>query len=199
MPAPKGNQFAKGAYGRGQGRKSTYKKEHAKIAYNMCLLGATDEQLAQVFEVSSRTINKWKTQFDDFRSAIRRGRTLEDGEIVAALAKTAKGYTHPEEKIFQYKGEVIRAKTRKRYAPDTQAAIFLLGVRQSMAKLKAQDPPKDDSQGSGDLPSSIDLSKLGPDTLKMIYADLIRAQHKETGQAQEAVGPESDNHYTEES
>ena len=45
------------------------------------------------------------------------------------MYQRACGYTHPEEQLFQFRGEVIRAKTTKHYPPDTEAAKFWLRNR----------------------------------------------------------------------
>ena len=46
MPAPMGNKNAKG--NKGGGRPTKFKKEFSKIAYQMCLLGAKDEEIAKL-------------------------------------------------------------------------------------------------------------------------------------------------------
>ena len=58
MGAKKGNQYAVG--NKGGGRPPVYKTEYNKIAYNFALLGATEQQLADVFEVSLTTIRNWR-------------------------------------------------------------------------------------------------------------------------------------------
>lgn len=203
MPAPKGNQYAKGAYGRGQGRKSTYRPEYAKRAYRMCLLNATDSDLAAYFEVSPSVIVNWKRRFDDFREALSRGREEADADVVRALHRRAKGYKHKSKKLFYNRVEdkVVEAPYIEQYPPDTSAIELWLNNRQGWSRLKRQDLPEETS--AGDIPSSIDLSKLSPDTLKMIYADLIRAQQQaQEVQAQETAetaGQESDNPQAEKS
>lgn len=46
------------------------------------------------------------------------------------LFQRAVGYSHPEEKVFQYNGEIITHMITKHYPPDTQAAQFWLRNRQ---------------------------------------------------------------------
>ena len=43
-----------------RGRPTKYKAEYAEQARKLCLLGATDMEMADFFEVSEFTINKWK-------------------------------------------------------------------------------------------------------------------------------------------
>lgn len=40
-----------------RGRKSAYQKEYANQALKLCLLGATDKELADFFSVSEQTLN----------------------------------------------------------------------------------------------------------------------------------------------
>ena len=40
--------------------KQKYDERFVKIAKVLCMRGGTDEDLADAFEVSSRTINRWK-------------------------------------------------------------------------------------------------------------------------------------------
>lgn len=128
MPAPKGNKYAKG--NKGGGRKTTYKKEYAELAYNYCLLGATDEQLANFFGVGETTINKWKKAHKEFGESLKKGKAEADARVAQSLYHRALGYSHPEEKIFQSEGEIIRAETVKHYPPDPTSMIFWLKNRQ---------------------------------------------------------------------
>ena len=41
--------------------KQKYDERFVKIAKVLCMRGGTDEELADAFEVSPRTINRWKT------------------------------------------------------------------------------------------------------------------------------------------
>ena len=42
------------------GRPTKYKHEYAEQTYKLCLLGATDEEIANFFDVNVATINRWK-------------------------------------------------------------------------------------------------------------------------------------------
>ena len=58
MPAPKGNKYAEGC--EDSGRPTKYKDEYCEQAYKLCLLGATDKEMADFFQVSLSTLNLWK-------------------------------------------------------------------------------------------------------------------------------------------
>ena len=113
------------------GRPSKYNKDYAKLAYNYCLLGATDEDLAGYFEVTVSTLNLWKKRHKEFSESLKKGKEIADATIAESLFHRAKGYTHEEEKIFCDKGDIVRAETMKHYPPDTTAGIFWLKNRQS--------------------------------------------------------------------
>ena len=48
------------------GRPSKYKSEYAEQARKLCLLGATDTDMADFFDVDEATINRWKLDFPEF-------------------------------------------------------------------------------------------------------------------------------------
>ena len=112
------------------GRPSSYNDKTSEQAYKLCLLGSTDAQLADFFEVSETTINNWKHEHPEFLESIKRGKSIADAEVANSLFQRAKGYSHPEEKIFNNNGEEMRVKTIKHYPPDAVSAIFWLKNRQ---------------------------------------------------------------------
>lgn len=113
-----------------RGRPTSYQEEYAEQAYKLCLLGATDKEMADFFGVEEKTLNNWKKAVPEFLQSITRGKEIADANVAERLYERAIGYTHPEEKIFQNAGEVIRAETKKHYPPDTQAASLWLRNRQ---------------------------------------------------------------------
>ncbi|KJS85074.1 MAG: terminase [Peptococcaceae bacterium BICA1-8] len=128
MPAKKGNKYAAG--NKGGGRNPSYKKEYNDLAYKFCLLGATDKDLADFFEVSEQTINNWKKEHKEFYLSLKKGKIEADSVIAQKLFHRAKGYEHPDVHISNYQGEITTTAITKHYAPDTTAAIFWLKNRQ---------------------------------------------------------------------
>lgn len=112
------------------GRPTDYKKEYIDQAFQLCLLGAIDTELAKFFEVSEKTLNTWKKKHPEFLQSIKDGKEKADSDVAKSLYNRAMGYTHPEEKIFQHDGEIIRAMTTKHYPPDATSMIFWLKNRQ---------------------------------------------------------------------
>ena len=113
-----------------EGRPTKYKDEYAKQAYKLCLLGSTDEDMADFFEVSKSTINNWKHDHPEFLDSIKRGKISADATVASRLYKRAIGYEHDEDKIFNHQGEALIVPTVKHVQPDTTAAIFWLKNRQ---------------------------------------------------------------------
>ena len=71
------------------GRPSSYKPEYAERAHDLCLLGATDDDLARSFGVSDRTINTWKADFPEFLLSLNAGREVADAKVAKSLYRLA--------------------------------------------------------------------------------------------------------------
>ncbi len=126
------------------GRPTRYKKEYAELAYNYCLLGATDKQLADFFEVTDRTIDRWKKSHPEFCLSLKRGKVVADAEVAESLFKRAKGYEQGEDKIFLHEGQPVIVPTTKHYSPDPTSMIFWLKNRQP--ELWRANPAENESQ-----------------------------------------------------
>lgn len=112
------------------GRPTKYEESYPKKAYKLCLLGATDDELADFFEVNVDTIHEWKKVHQDFSDSIKRGKMQADSEVSHKLFKRATGYEHPDVDIKIFEGQIIETQLTKHYPPDTAAAIFWLKNRQ---------------------------------------------------------------------
>lgn len=130
------------------GRPSKYKSEFAEQARKLCLLGATDEELADFFEVSSDTIHEWKKVHNEFSESIKKGKIQADSEIADKLYHRASGYEHQEDDIRAVNGEIVITPTIKHYPPDTTAAIFWLKNRQKAKWRDRQEIDNTSSDGS---------------------------------------------------
>lgn len=124
-------------------RPTKYKAEFAEQARKLCLLGATDKELASFFEVSERTLNDWKKRHKGFLQSLKAGKQLADADVAERLYQRALGYSHPEEKVFQSGGEIITHNTTKHYPPDPTSMIFWLKNRDPD---KWRDKPPEDDQ-----------------------------------------------------
>jgi len=113
------------------GRPSLYKEEYAEQARKYCLLGATDEDLAEFFDVNEDTIYEWKKVHSGFSDSIKKGKDQADANVADRLYQRAMGYEHDEVDIKVVMGQIVQTPIRKIYAPDPTAAIFWLKNRQS--------------------------------------------------------------------
>ena len=125
----------KGGFEMGSGRPTLYNEKYEKQAYKLCLLGATDQELADFFDVCEATINNWKLEYPKFLESIKRGKTLADANVSDRLYQRALGFEHNDEEIKVLSSKdgsyIERVKTRKIYPPDPTSMIFWLKNRQS--------------------------------------------------------------------
>jgi len=112
------------------GRPTNYKEEYADQVHKLCLLGLTDTELANFFDVAESTLNLWKKKYPEFSESLWRGKQIADAEVALSLYHRACGYQHQEIHISSYQGTIIKTKVVKQYPPDTGAATLWLKNRQ---------------------------------------------------------------------
>lgn len=117
------------------GQPTKYNPEYAEQAAKLCKLGATDDDLADFFEVSRQTIHNWQAAHQEFFDALKVGKAEADDRVERSLYQRAVGYSHPEDKIFMPAGKdaPVIVPTVKHYPPDTTAMIFWLKNRRPAA------------------------------------------------------------------
>jgi hypothetical protein len=125
-------------------RPTDYDPDYVRQAEKLCRLGATDQEIADFFEVSVRTIYRWKGEHDEFCQALKSGKLEADERVERSLFARANGYEHDEVDIRVVGQEIIQTPIRKFYPPDTTAAIFWLKNRRP-----AQWRDKQDVEHSG--------------------------------------------------
>lgn len=111
-------------------RPTKYQKAYAEQARKLCMLGYTDDQLADFFEVAVSTIQKWKIDHPEFSDSIKKGKDISDGEVADSLYQRAMGYVAPDVDIRVINDKIVKTQIQKHYPPDTAAAIFWLKNRQ---------------------------------------------------------------------
>lgn len=141
------------------GRPSRYKAEYVEQAYRLCLLGATDAEMADFFRVTEQTLNNWKKSHPEFFESITRGKLLADAEVAEKLYQRAKGYSHEAVKIFNHQGVEMIVPYVEHYPPDTQAASLWLRNRQP-----AKWRDKQDIEHSGEV-------KTAPPVIQILAYD----------------------------
>lgn len=113
------------------GRPTKFRKEFIEQARKLCLIGATDDQVADFLGVDPRTIYRWKNENEEFCKALRVGKEEADARVVRSLYQRAVGYEHEDVKIFMPAGAdaPVYAPFTAKVQPDTTAQIFWLKNR----------------------------------------------------------------------
>lgn len=106
--------------------KIEFKDEYCDQVYRLCLLGHTDKQLAKFFDISERTLNKWKKEYPEFMQSIKEGKDIADAEIVESLYNRAKGITLKKD-VQVGNGKIT---LENQLPPDPTSMIFWLKNRQ---------------------------------------------------------------------
>lgn len=116
-----------------RGAPTGYKPQFCAQAEKLCLLGATDAQLAEFFEVSTRTIYRWINEHSEFCQSLKVAKEEADRRVERSLYNRAVGYSHEAVKIFMPAGAdaPVYAPYTQHVPPDTTAMIFWLKNRQS--------------------------------------------------------------------
>jgi len=108
-----------------------YKPEYKEQARKLCALGAIDDDIADFFDVSVRTIYNWKNEFPDFAETLRDAKLALDSRVVRSLFERATGYSHVDYKFATHGGKITDVKEyQKHYPPETAAMVFWLKNRQ---------------------------------------------------------------------
>jgi hypothetical protein len=111
------------------GRPTDYRPEYCEQATNLCLLGATDEDLARAFGKDVATIERWKVAHPDFRGAIKAGKEDADANVAKSLYKKATGYSRTVEKIVGSGENQEVVPVELHFEPDPTSMIFWLKNR----------------------------------------------------------------------
>lgn len=110
------------------GRPTSYKKQYNEQVRKLCLLGATDTEIADFFEVSLATINNWKHDHPKFLESIKKGKDIADSEVASSLYNRARGITCKE---VRTKNDGSKETVERELPPDPTAIIFWLKNRQT--------------------------------------------------------------------
>ncbi|MHA2069236.1 MAG: terminase [Candidatus Thorarchaeota archaeon] len=111
------------------GRPSKFDGIDLKQVKALANKGWIDAEMAEFFKVDVSTWNRWKDAHPEFQESLKDWKSEADSKVERCLFERATGYSHPEEKVFNYMGEIITHETVKHYPPDTTAGIFWLKNR----------------------------------------------------------------------
>lgn len=125
-------------------RPTRYRRHYADQVEKLCILGATDRDLAHFFDVCEATINNWKNKYPKFLEAIKRGKEEADMKVAQKLHERATGYSWLEcqpikikEVYYNDQGKrcekehIEMVKVEKHTPPDATSMIFWLKNRKS--------------------------------------------------------------------
>lgn len=116
---------------------SKYNPEyHDDWAWSLAMKGATNEEIAQAFGITTRTFIRWKKQFESLNEAVTSGKNVADAKVEKSLYQRAIGYTTVDtEKIIELNPadgsqKPIRVRSfEKKIPPDTMACMYWLNNR----------------------------------------------------------------------
>lgn len=116
---------------------SAYNEEyHVDWAWSLALKGATDEEIAEAFHISVRTLHRWKKTHPELLTALEEGKDVADAKVKRSLYQRAVGYEAKEvTQIIEQDpatGTQRVSKTQvttKHIVPDTMACMYWLNNR----------------------------------------------------------------------
>jgi len=117
------------------GRPTKYnEKYHTKLVKALALNGMVDVQIADVLEITEKTLNNWKNKYPEFLQSLNDGKHDPNKNVQNALYERALGYAHVEDKIFinSKTQKPIIVPTIKHYPPDTAACFIWLKNRDKL-------------------------------------------------------------------
>lgn len=115
------------------GQPTKYRDEYAEQAYRQCFVyNATDDKLAQYFDVDVSTINNWKKAHPEFLESIKKGKDETNYDVTKSLYQRAVGFEFTEVRTEgiadpNNSAKIIGTKvtkTVKHIAPDVTAQIY---------------------------------------------------------------------------
>lgn len=129
-----------------EGRPSKYNEAYNQQVYKLCLLGATDSDIADFFEVCEDTINEWKKKHAEFSVSIREGKQIADMDVAFSLYESTKDREVTElkaikckEVYYNDKGKRVEKETIE-LAPETR--IIPADYRSQSLWLRNRQPSK---------------------------------------------------------
>lgn len=111
-------------------------KYHVDWAWSLALKGATDEEIAEAFHISVRTLHRWKKTHPELLTALEEGKDVADAKVKRSLYQRSVGYEAKEvTQIIEQDpatGTQRVSKTQvttKHIVPDTMACMYWLNNR----------------------------------------------------------------------
>jgi hypothetical protein len=147
--------------------------DRARQVKALALLGATDEEMAEVMDININTFDLWKRTHPEFLRAMKSGKMAANAKVAKSLYKRANGFWVWENHVCMYRGVVIQTPVRKYYPPDSWAAAKILSIRE---RTKWADVTKIES-----TQTNININKLdftGMSTEELLLMKQIQEKQK---------------------
>ncbi len=146
---------------------TAFKPEFVEQARKLAALGHTDYEMAEFFEVTERTLRRWKGMHPDFADALKVGKNVADDRVEMSLYRKATGYSYASEKLFCDKGIVVRAETIEHVPPSDTACIFWLKNRRKEEWRDKVDHEHTGKDGAA-IETNVNLSGLNDEQLRAL-------------------------------
>jgi transposase-like protein len=104
---------------------------HVKVAEAMAKNGSTQAEIAEAFDISTRTLLTWLGKYPELRAALDAGNAVFDTRVERSLAERAIGgfVSWEDEEINPVSGKKEEVRKHKHYPADTGAAVRWLNNR----------------------------------------------------------------------
>lgn len=109
---------------------------HPRQAYELSLLGFSNERMAAFFGIDETTFYRWQEEYPELRQEVTRGKEPSDGKVAVGFYQRAAGYEYQSEKIVTLTlpdgggSEYVRVPITVHVPPDPGAALNWLKNRQ---------------------------------------------------------------------
>jgi hypothetical protein len=108
-----------------EARKKYDSKTFPRSAKFLAQRGATQAEIADCFQVSTRAFEKWLTLYPELREAVTVGNEAFDTRVERALAERAIGFWVDIPVQVMHKGKLVEVGCERKYfPPDVTAGIF---------------------------------------------------------------------------
>lgn len=178
-----------------RGRPTVYQNIFPNQAFRHCLLGATTGDLALLFQVTERTINRWMVEHKEFCHAVQAGKADADSRVASSVFKRAVGFKVPEAHISNYKGHITITQVDKYYPPDMGAAAMWLYNRQPEKWRANPELPLPDPSSNNPFTAELDAQyqlSMEESRKRAEAAREDRRKHGQFGKRPELDNPEGD-------
>ena len=124
------------------GRPSKFDKlweQHQDKLAKLYSAGLTDKEVAELLEITDRTIENWKVKHTEFFQALKLWKEGADSRVEKSLYERACGYSHLDTDIRVIQNKIVKTDIVKHYPPDATSMIFWLKNRQPDKWREKQD------------------------------------------------------------